>query len=125
MIPTTEEQRDQFLQDAGYNVFNFPARALQVDLLTDSGTCALLQSNLSALLLGDESYAWNSWYYAFLDALRDLVERGSFPRKAFLKLMDPSLSHQEFRNEFIEYGKGQDSYIHYDQLQEPNTYLLP
>ena len=76
-------------------------------------------------MLGDESYARNSWYYAFLDALRDLVERGSTPRKSFLKLMDPSLSHQSFRNEFIEYGKDQESYIHYDQLSEANTYLLP
>ena len=76
-------------------------------------------------MLGDESYARNSWYYAFLDALRDLVERGSNPRKAFINLMDPNLSQESFRKEFIEYGSDQESYIHYNQVTGPNTYLLP
>ena len=42
----TLEEREAYLKDVGYNMFNFPARALYVDLLTDSGTCALPQSCL-------------------------------------------------------------------------------
>ena len=61
----------------------------------------MMQSSLSTLMLGDESYARNTWYFAFLDALRDLVERGSTPKKAFLLIMDPELTHQTFRKEFM------------------------
>ena len=98
---TTLEEREKFLKDSGYNVFSYPARSLYVDLLTDSGTCAMTQNNLSALIMGDESYARNSWYYAFLDSLRDFTERGSRPLKVYLKLMDPSLSHEDFRQSLM------------------------
>lgn len=40
-IQTTQEEREAFLRDVGYNIFNYPARGLAVDLLTDSGTGAL------------------------------------------------------------------------------------
>lgn len=101
ILPTTQEEREKFLVAAGYNVFSYPARALYVDLLTDSGTCAMTQNNLQALMLGDESYARNSWYYAFLDAMRDFTERGTSPKKTFLSLMDPTLSHQKFQEDFL------------------------
>jgi hypothetical protein len=58
--------------------------------------------------MGDESYARNSWYYAFLDALRDYTERGSKgAKKAYLNLLDPSLPHEEFRKKLML--KGEDS----------------
>jgi hypothetical protein len=48
--------------------------------------------------MGDESYARNSWYYAFLEGLRDFTERGSKgARKAYLSLLDPSLEQEDFR----------------------------
>jgi tryptophanase len=51
---------------------------------------------MQALMSGDESYARNIWYYAFLDALRDLLERGSNPSKLFLNLYNPDLSNKDF-----------------------------
>ena len=96
-VHSTLEEREAFLKDVGYNIFNYPARGLYIDLLTDSGTAAIPQSCLSALLLSDESYSRHNWYYGFLDAFRDFSERGSSPQKAFLKLMDPQLSNAEFR----------------------------
>jgi tryptophanase len=41
LTPTSEKEREEFLIDGGYNVFSFPAKALYVDLLTDSGTSAM------------------------------------------------------------------------------------
>ena len=89
------------MKDVGYNIFNYPAIGLYVDLLTDSGTAAIPQSSLSALLMSDESYSRHNWYYAFLDAFRDFCERGTKPKRAFLKVMDPNLSHAEFREAFL------------------------
>ena len=100
-LRTTVAEREAFLKDVGYNMFNFPARALLIDLLTDSGTCALPQSCLSALLSSDEAYSRHNWYYAFLDAFRDLCERGSKPLKNYLKLYDSNLSHEEYRKTFV------------------------
>ena len=110
---STLEEREAFLKDAGYHILNYPARGLYVDLLTDSGTAAIPQSSLSALLLSDESYARQNWYYAFLDAFRDYCERGAEPQKAFLKLMDPNLSNAEFRETFMA-PRGYDSMINWD-----------
>lgn len=84
-------------------MFNFPARALYVDLLSDSGTCALPQSCLQALLSSDEAYSRQNWYYAFLDAFRDLCERGTKPIKNYLKLFDSNLSNEEFRQTFVSF----------------------
>ena len=53
------------------------------------------------MLTSDESYSRHNWYFGFLEALRDFCERGSHPKKSYLKLMDPQLSHEEFRGAFI------------------------
>jgi tryptophanase len=34
---TTRQQREQFLEEAGYNLFQIHARNILLDLLTDSG----------------------------------------------------------------------------------------
>jgi len=59
---TTREEREKFLTDAKGNIFKIPARAISVDLLTDSGTGAMSDTQWGALLQGDESYAGStSW----------------------------------------------------------------
>ena len=75
----TREQRRTIFERTDCNMFNFPSSMITVDLLTDSGTSALYQPMWAALMLGDESYARNSWYYIFLDAIRDFTERGDKP----------------------------------------------
>lgn len=58
----TREQRESALMSARYNLFRVPSRMVLVDLLTDSGTGAMSQDQLSAMMASDEAYACpRSW----------------------------------------------------------------
>ena len=61
--------REQVLADAGYNTFSIKAENVFIDLMTDSGTGAMSQSQWSAMLMGDESYAGARSYYRFAEAV--------------------------------------------------------
>ncbi|MDO5732235.1 MAG: tryptophanase [Eubacteriales bacterium] len=72
----TLEQRERALKHCHYNEFAFPAALLTVDMLSDSGTTAMFDTQWASLFLGDESYGRNRGYYVLLDAFRDIFERG-------------------------------------------------
>ena len=70
---TTHAERVTALRDAGYNVFNLPARVITIDLLTDSGTSAMSDRQWAALMLGDESYAGSRNYFQFEETVRRIT----------------------------------------------------
>ena len=69
---TTVEQRTQWLEQAGHNLFALRAEHVLIDLLTDSGTGAMSRDQWAAIQHGDESYAGSPSWYRFLEAVQNL-----------------------------------------------------
>jgi len=67
---STREEREQWLREAHYNVFQLKAEQVYIDLLTDSGTGAMSDRQWSAMMLGDESYAGATSFYKFEETVQ-------------------------------------------------------
>jgi tryptophanase len=70
---STREERERWIKEARYNLFNLKSDHVFIDLLTDSGTGAMSDKQWSKLMLGDESYAGARSYYAMKEAIRDIL----------------------------------------------------
>jgi tryptophanase len=70
---STKEQRERWIKDAFFNLFNLRSEQVFIDLLTDSGTGAMSDKQWSEIMLGDESYAGASSYYKLKDAIKDIT----------------------------------------------------
>ena len=60
---TTGEERQHYLEEAGFNLFLIDARHILIDLLTDSGTSAMSTEQWAAVMRGDESYAGGESFF--------------------------------------------------------------
>lgn len=68
---STREEREQWLKESGYNMFQLKAEQVYIDLITDSGTGAMSDHQWAGMMLGDESYAGATSYYN----MKDMVTR--------------------------------------------------
>jgi tryptophanase len=70
---TSREEREQLLRAAGYNLFQVDAEHVIIDLLTDSGTAAMSDSQWAGIMRGDESYAGARSFYRFRDKVQEIT----------------------------------------------------
>ena len=70
---TTREERDSFIRDAHYNLFNLKSKQVLIDLLTDSGTSAMSSNQWAAIQRGDESYAGSDSFFRFYQAVTEIM----------------------------------------------------
>lgn len=66
---STREEREQWLKEAKYNMFQLKAEQVYIDLITDSGTGAMSDRQWAGMMLGDESYAGATSFYNMKDMI--------------------------------------------------------
>jgi tyrosine phenol-lyase len=72
-IPFTgRTEREAVLRQSGFNVFKIPADKITIDLLTDSGTSAMSDSQWAGIMMGDESYAGARNFFHLEESVRDI-----------------------------------------------------
>lgn len=70
---STREEREQWIKEAKYNLFNLKSDHVFIDLITDSGSGAMSDKQWAAMMEGDESYAGARSYYKMKDAIKDIL----------------------------------------------------
>jgi tyrosine phenol-lyase len=66
------EQRVRAMEEAGYNTFLLRTRDVFLDMLTDSGTNAMSDNQLAAMMQADDAYAGSESFYRLADAVKDV-----------------------------------------------------
>jgi tryptophanase len=70
---STRTEREHWIKEANYNLFNLKSEYVFVDLLTDSGTGAMSDRQWSEMMLGDESYAGATSFHKFKNAIQEIT----------------------------------------------------
>jgi tryptophanase len=70
---STRSERERWIREACFNLFNLRSEQVYIDLLTDSGTGAMSDRQWSEMMLGDESYAGASSYFKLKNAVKEIT----------------------------------------------------
>jgi len=70
---SSRQEREEWIKEAYYNLFNLRSEYVFIDLLTDSGTGAMSDKQWSQMMLGDESYAGASSYLIMRQTMKDIL----------------------------------------------------
>jgi tryptophanase len=66
-------RRIEAMGEAGYNTFLLRTRDVFLDMLTDSGTNAMSDNQLAAMMVSDDAYAGSESFYKLADAVQDIL----------------------------------------------------
>jgi len=66
------EERFEAIKEAGYNTFLLNTKNIFLDMLTDSGTNAMSDNQVSSMLRADDAYAGSQSFYRMEESLRDV-----------------------------------------------------
>jgi tyrosine phenol-lyase len=70
LIPA--QDRLTAMTDSGYNTFLLRTRHIFLDMLTDSGTNAMSDNQLAAMMVADDAYAGSESYYKLTEAIKEV-----------------------------------------------------
>jgi len=70
---STVHERQKWVAEAGYNMFNLRSEQVMIDLLTDSGTVAMSDQQWAEMIRADESYAGSKTFFDLERAAKNIM----------------------------------------------------
>lgn len=72
------ERRLEALQEGGYNTFRLNTKDVFLDMLTDSGTNAMSDNQMAAMMQADDAYAGSQSFFRLQKAVEDVLGKKHF-----------------------------------------------
>lgn len=94
------EERKRAMEEAGFNTFLLQNRDVFLDMLTDSGTNAMSDNQVAAMMVADDSYAGSYSYTKLEKAINDV-----FNQKYFLPVHQGRAAEHIIAQTFVPRGK--------------------
>jgi tyrosine phenol-lyase len=67
------DERLKAIEEGGYNTFSLRTKDIFLDMLTDSGTNAMSDNQLAAMMVSDDAYAGSESFYKLASAIKDVL----------------------------------------------------